>query len=77
MASTHRGLGGSQCDTSGLFCLPFDRPMRQPSAEARRLSLRARSLEIVDSIGRTRAQIVVAPASTVDGVPYPETVLSG
>ncbi len=38
--------------------------------------LRGRSLEIVDAQGNVRAQIIVAPASTMpDGTSYPETVL--
>ncbi|OFW57081.1 MAG: hypothetical protein A2133_06155 [Actinobacteria bacterium RBG_16_64_13] len=37
--------------------------------------LRGRSLEIIDSRGRVRAQLFVAPPSTVDDQPYPETVL--
>ncbi len=38
--------------------------------------LRGRALEIVDDQGRGRAQIIVAPATTMqDGTVYPETVL--
>ena len=37
--------------------------------------LRARGLEIVDSLGRVRAMIGVLPPSTVGGKLYPETVL--
>jgi hypothetical protein len=37
--------------------------------------LRGRALEIVDDQGRIRANIFVAPATTVDGKNYPETVL--
>lgn len=37
--------------------------------------LRGRALEIVDDQGRIRANIFVAPATTVDGKKYPETVL--
>ena len=38
--------------------------------------LRGRSLEIVDAHGNVRAQIIVAPASSMpDGTSYPETVL--
>jgi hypothetical protein len=37
--------------------------------------LRARSLEIVDEQGRVRALLAVMPAATVEGKPYPETVL--
>ena len=38
--------------------------------------LRGRSLEIVDAQGNVRAQIIVAPASSMpDGTSYPETVL--
>jgi hypothetical protein len=38
--------------------------------------LRGRALEIVDDHGKVRAQIIVAPATTMpDGQRYPETVL--
>src|SRR6478752_6897477 len=37
--------------------------------------LRGSALEIVDTQGRTRAQIAVLPPTTVDGRNYPETVL--
>lgn len=37
--------------------------------------LRGRGLEIVDDQGKRRAQIIVAPPSTMDGQKYPETVL--
>jgi hypothetical protein len=38
--------------------------------------LRGRALEIVDEHGRLRAQIIVAPATTMpDGQKYPETAL--
>ena len=37
--------------------------------------LRGRALEIVDDQGRIRANIFVAPATTVNGKNYPETVL--
>jgi hypothetical protein len=47
----------------------------QPVSERIPAVLRARSLEIVDAGGRTRAQIVVAPAAPRNGVKYPETVL--
>jgi len=37
--------------------------------------MRGRALEIVDSEGKVRAQIVIEPASTQAGQAYPETVL--
>ena len=37
--------------------------------------LRGRGLEIVDDQGKRRAQIIVAPPTTMDGRKYPETVL--
>jgi hypothetical protein len=37
--------------------------------------LRGRALEIVDSLGKTRASITIEPPVVVDGVQYPETVL--
>lgn len=38
--------------------------------------LRAHELQIVDDQGRGRAQIIIAPASTLqDGTVYPETVV--
>jgi hypothetical protein len=37
--------------------------------------LRGRSLEIVDTNGRVRAQLIIEPAGEQDGLPYAETVL--
>jgi hypothetical protein len=37
--------------------------------------LRARALEIVDSLGRVRASITIQPPVEVDGKKYPESVL--
>ncbi len=37
--------------------------------------LRAHALEIVDDQGKGRAQIIIAPATTQDGIAYPEMVL--
>jgi hypothetical protein len=37
--------------------------------------LRGHALEIVDERGRVRASIQVQPSGTVDGKPYPETVI--
>ena len=37
--------------------------------------LRARSLEIVDSLGKVRASITIQPPVVVDGRKYPQTVL--
>jgi hypothetical protein len=37
--------------------------------------LRGRGLEIIDDQGKRRAQIIVAPSTTMDGRKYPETVL--
>ncbi len=50
-------------------CLPIagDRVLRS--------DLRVRSLEIVDSQGRVRGQLIVEPGGEQDGRPYPETVV--
>ena len=37
--------------------------------------LRGRALEIIDSQGKVRAQVVIEPAATQAGQTYPETVL--
>jgi hypothetical protein len=37
--------------------------------------LRGRGLEIEDARGRVRAQIILQPPSTLNGVRYPETIL--
>ena len=37
--------------------------------------LRSKSLEIIDSQGEVRAQLLVVPATTKDGQTYPEAVL--
>lgn len=61
-----------------LMALVFS-PLRptfaQPGPESIAPGLRGRSLEIVDERGRTRAQILIAPPTTLNGVRYPETVL--
>jgi hypothetical protein len=46
-----------------------------PEASSAAPVLRGRALEIVDERGRVRASIQVQPAGTVDGTPYPETVI--
>ncbi len=37
--------------------------------------LRAHALEIVDDLGKVRAQIIIAPATTQESIAYPEMVL--
>jgi hypothetical protein len=49
--------------------------IRPPEASSAAPVLRGRALEIVDERGRVRASIQVQPAGTVDGTPYPETVI--
>jgi hypothetical protein len=48
---------------------------RPPEAAGAAPVLRGRALEIVDEQGRVRASILLHPAGTVDGKPYPETVM--
>jgi hypothetical protein len=49
--------------------------LRPPEASSVAPVLRGRTLEIVDERGRVRASVMVQPAGTVDGKPYPETVI--
>jgi hypothetical protein len=49
--------------------------LRPPEASSAAPVLRGRALEIVDDRGRVRASIVLQPAGTTDGKPYPETVM--
>ncbi len=58
-----------------LVLSPLRRAFAQPRIETVASVLRARSLEIVDERGRTRAQILVIPATVRDGVAYPDSVL--
>ncbi len=58
-----------------LMLSPWRPVFLRPAVDAVAPVLRARALEIVDDRGRTRAQIVVAPAGRLEGVAYPETVL--
>jgi hypothetical protein len=49
--------------------------LRPPEATGADAVLRGRALEIVDEQGRVRASIQLHRAGTVDGKPYPETVM--
>ena len=60
---------------TALILSPLRPAFAQARSEPAAPVLRGRSLEIVDERGRTRAQILIAPATMLEGVRYPETVL--
>lgn len=59
----------------GLLLFGLSQIQRAGAAQDIPSVLRGRALEIVDDQGRVRASIKLHPAGTVNGKPYPETVM--
>ncbi len=71
--SVHQAPSSWLSSIKSIF--PLIPAFAKPGTEGVASVLRARSLEIVDAQGKTRAQIVIAPAYSKAGKSYPETDL--